>query len=298
MDDLSKVRDKLNDNFTDLIYLLCSGKGKDRSNVDLGLNKVKTWQNTILSNMERPLATETMKGGAINRILDFEMQDGYIFENGNAVVEILKDNYGFAGIMFVDFVRDLGVEYISKMRKDFEAQIKEEAKKQGSVKEEKQILPMSLLLTADKLATDYIFDDGIYLDLPTMVSQLKDVNEVSEGQRAYETLIDYTNIYQGKFSSDNEYKPESWGFVKDGYLNIIPSIMRKIAKDENFSVKAFCSWADQKGLLDCNNKGKNQKVVRVGNDTKRFYSIKIVQEADKQDDPEFKDNAQEEIPFD
>jgi hypothetical protein len=226
------------------------------------------------------------------------MQDGYIFENGNAVVEILKDNYGFAGIMFVDFVRDLGVEYISKMRKDFEAQIKEEAKKQGSVKEEKQILPMSLLLTADKLATDYIFDDGIYLDLPTMVSQLKDVNEVSEGQRAYETLIDYTNIYQGKFSSDNEYKPESWGFVKDGYLNIIPSIMRKIAKDENFSVKAFCSWADQKGLLDCNNKGKNQKVVRVGNDTKRFYSIKIVQEADKQDDPEFKDSAQEEIPFD
>ena len=57
------------------------------------LNKVKTWQNTILSNMERPLATETMKGGAINRILDFEMQDGYIFKNGNAVVEILKDNY-------------------------------------------------------------------------------------------------------------------------------------------------------------------------------------------------------------
>ena len=34
MDDLSKVKDKLNDNFTDLIYLLCSGKGKDRSNVD------------------------------------------------------------------------------------------------------------------------------------------------------------------------------------------------------------------------------------------------------------------------
>jgi hypothetical protein len=296
MDDLSKVRDKLNDNFTDLIYLLCSGKGKDRSNVDLGLNKVKTWQNTILSNMERPLATETMKGGAINRILDFEMQDGYIFENGNAVVEILKDNYGFAGIMFVDFVRDLGVEYISKMRKDFEAQIKEEAKKQGSEKEEKQILPMSLLLTADKLATDYIFDDGIYLDLPTMVSQLKDVNEVSEGQRAYDTLIDYTNIYQGKFSSDNEYKPESWGFVKDGYLNIIPSIMRKIAKDENFSVKAFCSWADQKKLLKRNDKSQNK--IRIGNQTVRFYSIKIVQDADEKGDTAFREVEQEEIPFD
>ena len=296
MDDLSKVRDKLNDNFTDLIYLLCSGKGKDRSNIDLGLNKVKTWQNTILSNMERPLATDTMKGGAINRILDFEMQDGYIFENGNQVVEILKDNYGHAGIMFVDFVRELGVEYISKMRREFEELIKEEAKKQGSVKEEKQILPMSLLLTADKLSTDYLFDDGNYLDLPTMVRQLKDVNEVSEGQRAYDTLIDYTNIYQGKFSSDNNFKPESWGFVKDGYLNIIPSILKKIAKDENFSVKAFCSWADQKKLLKRNDKSQNK--IRIGSQTMRFYSIKISQDADEQGDTEFSDADMEELPFD
>jgi seryl-tRNA synthetase len=84
----------------------------------------------------------------------------------------------------------------------------------------------------------------------------------------------------------------------EGVKEEVSKINEEIAKDENFSVKAFCSWADQKGLLDCNNKGKNQKVVRVGNDTKRFYSIKIVQEADKQDDPEFKDSAQEEIPFD
>ena len=74
MDDLSKVKDKLNDNFTDLIYLLCSGKGKDRSNVDLGLNKVKCWSNSILSNMERPLAAETMRGGAINRIIDVRIR--------------------------------------------------------------------------------------------------------------------------------------------------------------------------------------------------------------------------------
>jgi hypothetical protein len=129
-----------------------------------------------------------------------------------------------------------------------------------------------------------------------MVSQLKDVNEVSEGQRAYETLIDYTNIYQGKFSSDNEYKPESWGFVKDGYLNIIPSIMRKIAKDENFSVKAFCSWADQKKLLKRNDKSQNK--IRIGNQTVRFYSIKIVQDADEKGDTAFREVEQEEIPFD
>lgn len=296
MDDLSKVRDKLNDNFTDLIYLLCSGKGKDRSNVDLGLNKIKTWQCTILSNMERPLATETMKGGAINRILDFEMGEGYIFESGNAVVEVLRDNYGFAGPRFVDLVKDLPYEVLQRERKEFEKKIKEEAKRQGSEKEEKQILPLSVLLMADKMATDLIFDDGIYLDIPTMVANLKDVNDVSEGKRAYETLIDYTNIYPGKFSSDNNFKPESWGFVKDGYLNIIPSIMRKIAKEENFSVKAFCSWALNNKLLRRND--KNQNKVRVGESNIRVYSIKIAQDADKQDDSGFVKAPNGELPFD
>jgi len=291
MDDLSKVRDKLNDGFTDLIYLLCSGKGKERSNIDLGLNKSKTWSNTILSNMERPLANETMRGGAVNRIVDVEMAGGNIFENGNGVVEVLKDNYGFAGKKFVDLLKDLPVEVVTKIRRDFEQKIKEEAQAQDSVKEEKQILPLSLILTADKIATDYIFEDGIYLDLPTMVKQLKDVEDVSEGKRAYETIIDYSTMYKSKFS-DAEFVPESWGFIKDGYINIVPAAMRRIATEQNFSVKAFCSWARENHVLRTNNK-KNQNVINLNGVFQRFYSVK--QELIKEI-TEFQD-AEDEIPF-
>lgn len=272
MDDLSKVRDKLNDGFTDLIYLLCSGKGKERSNIDLGLNKSKTWSNTILSNMERPLATETMRGGAINRIIDVEMAGGDIYENGNAIVETLKGNYGFAGRKFVDLIKDLPIEVLTKIRKDFEQKIKDEAEDQGSKKEEKQILPLSLILTADKIATDYFFEDGIHLDIPTMVRQLKDVEEVSEGKRAYEAILDYSVMYRNKFA-DSQYAPESWGFIKDGYINIFPAAMRKIALEQNFSVKAFCAWAKENQILRANNK-KSQNVMRIGGNVQRFYSIK------------------------
>lgn len=295
LDDMSKVRDKTGDGFTDLIYLMCSGKGKDRSNVDLGLNKVKTWSNTILSNMERPLANETMKGGAINRILDFEMCDGYIFENGNHVVEVLKDNYGFAGIKFVDLIKELPVEVINNIRRDFEQKIKEEAKKQNSVKEEKQILPLSVLLAADKIATDYIFEDGIYLDLSTMVKQLKDVNEVSEGQRAYDTIKDFVLANRSMFPSEmTTYN--AWGFIKEGYINIIPTILKNLEKEQNFSTKAFCSWANAKGLLRCNS--RNQNVIKINGTPTRFYTIKINPEPDEQGDTEFHDAGQQELPFD
>ena len=294
MDDLSKVRDKLGDNFTDLIYLLCSGRGKDRSNIDLGLNKVKTWQNTILTNMERPLANETMRGGAINRILDFQMKPGHIFDNGNAVVETIKDNYGHAGREFVELVKKLGIEYIGNIRKDFEQKIKDEAAKQESVKEEKQILPLSLILTADKLATEHIFKDGIYLNLAELVAQLKDVDEVSENERAYQTLIDIISMNNQKFNPDDSYKGEIWGSIKDGYVNIYPTALRKMAAAENFSVKGLCEWLKEKDLLKHND--KNQNIIREGNAVSRFYTIKLP----PQEDPEEKFHPAEgpELPFD
>lgn len=295
MDDLSKVRDKLGDNFTDLIYLLCSGRGKDRSNIDLGLNKVKTWQNTILTNMERPLANETMRGGAINRILDFQMKPGHIFDNGNAVVETIKDNYGHAGREFVELVKKLGTEFIGNIRKDFEQKIKDEAKKQDSIKEEKQILPLSLILTADKLATEYIFKDGIYLDLPEMVAQLKDVDEVSENERAYQAILDTVAVNSQKFDPDDSYKGEIWGFIKDGYVNIYPLIFRRIAANENFSVKGFCEWAKEKKLLRHND--KNQNIVRTGNRTSRFYTVKLPTQEEPEEE-QFHDADDQELPFD
>ena len=295
LDDMSKVRDKMGGDFTDLVYLLCSGKGKDRSNIDLGINKAKTWSNTILSNMERPLATETMKGGAINRIIDFEMAPGYIFPDGegNRVVEILNENYGFAGYAFIDIVKKVGIPEIVRIRKDFERQIKEEAKRQDSEKEEKQIIPLSLILTADKLATDYIFRDGIYLDIPLMVHNLKDVNEVSEGQRAYDTIWDYVEMNKGKFTdSANDFSIENWGFIRDGYVNIIPAALKGIALKENFSIKAFCSWARAKNVLRANH--DNRYTVRIGDKFRNYYSIKdtIIEEV-----TDFKP-AEEEIPFD
>ena len=293
LDDLSKTKDKYGEGFTDLIYLIASGKGKERSNVDLGLNKSKTWRNITLSNMERPLANETMRGGAINRVLDVEMCGGDIFENGNAIVETIKSNYGYAGYVFIEIVKSLGVQAISNIRKDFEKQIKTEMKKQESIKEEKQILPLSIILTADKLATDYIFKDGVYLDLPTMVSQLKDVEDVSEGKRAYEALLDYSYMYKNKFS-ESEYSSENWGFIKDGYINITPAAMRKIAQEQNFSVKAFCAWARDNKVLRSNY--KNQNTVRIDGHTQKFYTIKmeLIEEVSGFVDGSY---VQEEIPF-
>ncbi|WP_313132610.1 DUF927 domain-containing protein [Anaerocolumna sp.] len=104
IDDMAQLKDKYSGDFSELVYMLCSGKGKDRANATLGLNKSTSWRNVILTNGEHSLVTETMQGGAVNRIIDVEMGDGYIFENGNYIVETIKQNYGFCGTKFIDAI--------------------------------------------------------------------------------------------------------------------------------------------------------------------------------------------------
>ena len=276
IDDLSKTKDKYGDAFTDIIYMLCGGKGKDRSNVNLGLNKATTWQNVVLTNIERPLASETMRGGAINRILDFEMEEGSIFRNGNQVVEIINNNYGFAGRMFVEEIKAMGFDAVREMQQEFLEQINQKAKEKGQEKEEKQTIPLSVMLTADKIATDSIFQDGIYLDIDRCVDALKNKGDVSENDRAYEFIMSEISININKFVPDDDgnYRGECWGCLEDGYAIILVNAFNRMCERGNFSNKGFLSWAAKKDLI-IQSGGKNTKTKRFGGTTPRCVWLKM-----------------------
>ena len=276
IDDLSKTKDKYGDAFTDIIYMLCGGKGKDRSNVNLGLNKATTWQNVVLTNIERPLATETMRGGAINRILDFEMEEGSIFRDGNKVVETINQNYGFAGRMFVEEIKTIGFEAVKEMQQDFLERINQKAKEKGQEKEEKQTIPLSVILTADKIATDSIFEDGIYLDIDRCVDALKNKGDVSENDRAYEFIMSEISININKFVPDSEgnYRGECWGCIDGGYAIILVNAFNRMCERGNFSNKGFLSWAAKKGLI-IQSSGKNTKTKRFGDTSPRCVWLRM-----------------------
>lgn len=290
IDDMSQVKKEYDGDFTKLVYLLCAGKGKDRSNVNLGLNKSTSWKNIILTNYEYLLVTETMQGGAINRIIDVEASDGLMIENGNEVVEIISNNYGFAGRMFLDAVNQIGQERIRDMQNQFYNDIVAKAKVQGVEKEEKQILPMSILLTADKIATEYIFLDGIYLDFETCVNLLKNKGQVSENERAYQFVLSEISINISKFKPDPttlQYRGDVWGCVDNDWTYIQKNIFSTFAKKGNFSESSFLSWAKKKGILDAT-EGRNLKQKRFNGEKSWCVCLKMCEDAiDSKDDTEF-----------
>lgn len=266
LDDMAQIKNQYDEDFSELVYRWCAGKGRDRSNVNLGLNKLTSWHNCILTNAEHSLVTETMQGGAINRIIDIEMGDGYIFENGNEIADIMRNNYGYCGREFVEQVQLLGFEAIREIQRGYVVKIKEYAESQSVEKEEKQILPMSIILTADEIAEKYLFKDGVRLDIPTCCDLLKNRGEVSEHKRAYEYLKETIAGNRFRFNNEPESTTEQWGSFmnSDRYAIIVSKQFDRIMKEAGFQTKAFLSWAKKHGVVQTDTEGKTRKNARIG----------------------------------
>ncbi|WP_167955616.1 DUF927 domain-containing protein [Anaerosporobacter faecicola] len=298
IDDMAQVKEKYHGNFSELVYYLCSGTGKDRANATLGLRAKTRWRNCILTNGEHSLVTETMQGGAVNRIIDVEMEDGLIFQDGNKVVSILKENYGFAGREFIEVVRNIGFDKIKEIQQDFAQKISDIAKASNIEKEQKQILPMSIILTADQIATDYIFKDDVYLDLEACVAILKSVGEVSENDRAYEWIMSEVAVHMNNFKPDitGAYRGECWGVIEDGYVCIAINIFNGMCDRGNFSRKSFLNWADKNNMLNTD-KGRKDKTKRLNGSPTKCISMRVFEDNVQEKFMELTKDEQEKLPF-
>lgn len=292
LDDSSKKNRKIEDNFEGLVYDLCSGKGKTRSNKELGLNRENHWKNCILTNGERPLSSYVTQGGAINRILEIECGER-VFENPGSTAELVKRNYGHAGREFVEVIKELGIEKIKEIQQEFARKLADDEKMQ------KQSLSLSIVLTADKIATDYLFKDGQYISLEEAKEVLVDRNELSDNERCYQFILDKVAMNPARFDIQNE-NVEKWGVIENGYAIIYTTAFTALCKEGGFSRTSFLSWANRKDLIQAESSGKKMDKIKSFKGNKvRCVFLKLNDDADKDGFVKVDQakNGQEELPF-
>lgn len=288
LDDTSKTSARIRDNFEGVVYDLCSGKGKSRSNKELGINRENRWKNCILTNGERPLNSYVNQGGAINRILEIECGEN-VYQNPQQTADLLKKNYGFAGKRFVEIVKSMSVDEIRKMQMGFQKQLFDSDKMQ------KQSISLSIILTADQIATDFIFKDGCYISLNEAKETLIDRNTLSDNERCYRYLLDKIAMNEQRF--DMETKIEKWGVLENGYAVIYNQAFEELCKAGGFSKKAFLSWADRKALLQTQ-AGRLDKVKNMNGKSCRCVFLKLDDGINVDKDGFMSlDEVQEELPF-
>ena len=301
LDDMAQVKNQYDDDFSELIYRWCAGKGRDRSNVNLGLNKLTSWRNCTITNGERSLVDESTQGGAVNRVIDIESDGAVLFDGtyGNEVANVFRKNFGYAGPEFVQKIEELGFPEVCKIMDSYIEQLKKSAEASGTEKEDKQLMPMALILTADELSERFLFQDGIRLSVDKCCSYLKNKGEVSEHKRAYEYIKGYV-VSNGFHFKDNADEPTSdnvqvWGFWKTkDTIVIIGTIFDKMLIEGGFQPKAFLSWAKKQNLIETDRRGTPKKNIKLNGNSIRCVELKMQDE----EEPEFIEvSDNDELPF-
>ena len=257
LDELQIVKDKKD--FDQLIYQLSEGVGRSRGQKSGGLQRTGTWNNCIITTGEQPISNSHSGGGAINRIIEISCEDTKIFKDPAGLVDVIRKNYGHAGKMFVDALME-------EDRMDLARTVQKGLYKELTETEitEKQALAASLILTADALIDDLIFQDGNGLAVKEVAQFLSTHEEVSVNLKAYEWLMEWLAQNSARFDEDQEKMPDIWGKISYGSAAVIRSVFNKACTENGFNPTAFLAWLKRNDKLELQKNGKGYtKSVKI-----------------------------------
>lgn len=233
--------------FDRIIYKLTEGAGKLRGEKNGGLQRLTKWKNCIITNGEHPISSINSGGGAKNRILEFECAEK-IYPDLVSLCEVITHNFGFAGKIFVDWLkRDGNFEQINSIQKRWY----QELLSQDTT--DKQAASASALLTADEIATELIFKDGNALTIDEICRVLTTKTEVNVHERALAFLMDWIATNPNRFVPNEfgDYPGETWGSSDIDCVYIIKSVFEKVMRDNGYNAAAFLAWAKRTGKIEC-----------------------------------------------
>lgn len=278
IDELQLVKDNRKD-FDRMIYQLSEGVGRARGRKQGGLQKTPTWRNCVITTGEFPIISANSGEGAVNRTIEVDCHDTKLFDEPKKTATSLYANYGFAGREFVGHLMEDGVmERVQKLQEAMQ-----DAIKTGDTMD-KQTASAALILAADRLAEEWIFQDGVLLQPEDIRPYLVSKETVNQNARALQYLYDFININQGRFSIDADRQGEVWGDLDDDYAYIIRSKFDQILADEGYNASAFLGWAKNRGYIQCAANGQPTKPKRINGRVSRCVWLKMTEFDNEIDD--------------
>ena len=270
IDELQLVKDNRKD-FDRMIYQLSEGVGRARGRKQGGLQKTPTWRNCVITTGEFPIISANSGEGAVNRTIEVDCHDTKLFDEPKKTATSLYANYGFAGREFVDHLMADGViERVQKLQEDLQKAIK------TCNTMDKQTASAALILAADRLSEEWIFQDGVLLQPDDIRPYLVSKETVNQNARALQYLYDFININQSRFSPGADaHQGEVWGDLDDDYAYIIRSKFDQILQDEGYNASAFLGWAKNNNLILPGKDGKMTRTKRINGRVSRCIWLKM-----------------------
>lgn len=288
----------------EMVYQFCEGTGRARGTRNGGTQRQRQWNCCAISTGETPLIKEKARAGAVNRVLEVEFGEEPLFADNIAAANTVRDNFGFAGKMFIEALQQEGaLDKISQYQREYYSKL---LNLTGIT--DKQAGVASILLAADKFAALKVFDDVYNLRVEDFAPIAKRKEDVDTNLRAYNWLMGTVaeNNYMFQPTGDN-YNGKVWGKLNEigdqTTICIINTRFDELMTSAGYDPKSFRKWAHRHGLLETSDKRLDKKVRMSG------YSVPqwcVCIKADALDEDKSAPDAQkytqvelkkEEIPF-
>lgn len=259
-----QIKAGASDNFDGLIYELCEGSGKSRSNKQLGIQASRNWRNCFISSGEQPITGELSGGGAKNRVFEIDCQDD-LFSDPMKIVEAVKSNYGHAGR---EFVEALDTKTRKKIKSAQQSVFAEYSEKGFT---DKQALAASIVVVAEAFYSTIILGEPPSFDAEDLEPYIATHDDVSQDLRAVEWLKGWIVKNWNKFDED---APEIYGLANTSEtVDIVAPVLREHCQKASINYKKLVSYLDRLKVLETN-KGRKDRRVRIGATSPCCISVK------------------------
>lgn len=262
-DEFQKV--KYNENFDEVVMVLANGREKGRLTKDRKTEENGYWNNNFLFTNNDKLTRENFGEQVFNRIIDIECNDK-IIDNGNEVVRIIKNNYGFAGKKYIEYISKLDFVKINDRVKKY---IYEICEKYNST--EKQATCIATLIVANELSQECLFPEEEILTIDDFKDYINNKEEIVTWKKAYSYIINHFVANDNKFDSTFT---ECWGRSTDYYYMVNKGILVRELQKMGFEFDSIKKDWDKYGILEKNSQGRYAIYTKVGQLPKASY-IKI-----------------------
>ena len=253
-DEMQQIKDRWG-NYDNFIMFVCEGIDKGRARAKGGVEEQKTWRNAFIFTGEEPVTKANSGGGVKNRCIEIEVRDK-IIPDGNKTANIVKENYGFAGKRFIEYIQKLDVIKIKEEYKQIFSDILKNADTT-----EKQAMSMALILLADKYACECVFEGSQPLIIEDIKSYLVSATVVNMPQRAYEWVVNWIAENNVRFDTvDN--KGAVWGRIStehspdgEGIATVNKNVLIDAMNKVGFDFMACSRKWEAEGKLKLNSRG-------------------------------------------
>ena len=285
-DEMQQIKDRWG-NYDNFIMFVCEGIDRGKAKARGGVEDQKTWRNAFIFTGEDPVTKANCGGGVKNRCIEIEVKDK-IIKDGNKTATIVKENYGFAGEMFVEYIQKLDMEEMKKEYKRIFSEIIE-----SSDTTEKQAMSMALILLADKYACNCVFCDSRPLNVAEVKEYLVSSKVVDMPSRAYDWVVNWVAENSIRFSNDlDENRGAVWGKIENDIATINKNVLVEAMNRNGFDFSACSRSWQSKDKLKLNSQGYITHQTKVHNVKANYIKLYL-----PSDEPELVEFEDEDNPF-